>query len=91
MVLCDAPVEASRVIGVVGQRDHGSAWHPVPGAEARSPVFAWIAALHYGAMRTALEVHVALALGFAIASFGLTGAVAHLTVLRRSDITVAKP
>jgi hypothetical protein len=87
-VLCDGPVEASRVIGTVTECREGDGWRPVPGAAGRSPLRAWLAAAHRGAMLAALEAHVALARGLARISFGLARALAPLTLFRRGDISV---
>jgi hypothetical protein len=86
-VLCDAPVEEDRVIGIVAECRDGDGWRPVPGAAARPPLRAWVAAVHREAMLGALEVHIALARGLAIASFAVARASAPLTRFRRGDIS----
>ncbi len=86
-VLCDAPVQADCVIGIVEQCDAGSGWRPVSGEVIRSSVRSWMAAGHRGVMLGALAAHVALANAFSIVSFGLARVVDRLTLLHRRGIT----
>jgi hypothetical protein len=87
-VLCDAPVEVDRVIGIVAEYHDGEGWRPVSGPAPRPPLRGWLAALHRAAMLWALEVHVGLARALSMVSFGLARALGPLTLFRRGDISV---